>query len=94
MRRRAAIAYGDSPKSISCIVWDLSGTGARISAPHINLLPNQFALLLQPNGEDRRVCQIVWRDARFVGVSFVSQKSAERINSSPAADDVGQYWLD
>src|SRR4051812_46193191 len=94
MRRRGVIAYGAPPRSVACIVWDLSGTGARISAPHIKLLPDRFTLLLRPNGKERRLCQVVWRDPRFVGVSFVSAREAERINSSPASDDLGQYWLD
>jgi hypothetical protein len=82
MRRRAWIAYGASPRLIPSVVWDFSEKGARISAPHLSLLPDLFTLMLTGDGRERRLCRVVWRGTRFAGVSFLSEDEAERVNKA------------
>jgi PilZ domain len=55
---------------LSCLIVDMSVTGARISAPD-TALPNDFTLLLSREGPVRRNCKVVWRRDSTVGVQFV-----------------------
>lgn len=55
---------------LSCLIVDMSVTGARISAPD-TALPNDFTLLLSREGPVRRNCRVIWRSNFTVGVQFV-----------------------
>ena len=70
MRRAAAVVLGDQ-LAVQCIIWDMSGSGARLAVPRPGDLPHTFSLLLTKDGSVRRNCEIVWMDTRFVGVKFV-----------------------
>jgi hypothetical protein len=70
MRRTAEVLLGPNEPSTLCVIWDMSETGARLAVPRPLLnLPPRFTLLLE--GKVQRKCEVVWTDARYVGVRFV-----------------------
>lgn len=72
MRRYAEVVTGSHETPVKCVVWDISDGGARLAvARPIMTLPPRFALQFDDGGRVRRKCEIVWTDARFVGVKFV-----------------------
>jgi hypothetical protein len=72
MRRHAEVITAPREQPVSCVVWDISNSGARLAiARPIMTLPPRFLLLLDKDGRVQRKCEVVWTDARFVGVKFV-----------------------
>jgi hypothetical protein len=72
MRRPAVVSFAHPSKCFACVVWDMSGSGARlaIACPTAEV-PHKFDLLLTKDGAVRRSCEIVWTNSRFVGVKFL-----------------------
>jgi hypothetical protein len=54
----------------SCAISDISDSGARLIVDEEGELPDKFILLLNKSGGARRVCRLVWRDGKTVGVEF------------------------
>jgi PilZ domain-containing protein len=72
MRRFAKVVTGPQEPPVACVVWDFSQSGARLAvARPLMSLPPRFALHFDQQGCVERKCEIVWTDARFVGVKFV-----------------------
>jgi hypothetical protein len=71
LRHAAWISFGQSPKLIPCVLWDVSDRGARIAAAHSKILPDRFVLNLTSDGKDQRLCRIIWRRPPQVGVQFI-----------------------
>ena len=72
MRRSAEIVLDPQRPAIRCVIWDMSAGGARLAiAASIADLPHQFTLVLSANGDQRRNCEIIWTDSRYVGVKFL-----------------------
>lgn len=69
VRRTAELLLSPNELSILCVIWDMSESGARLATarPLLNL-PSSFTLLLE--GKVQRKCEVVWLDARYVGVKF------------------------
>ena len=59
-----------SPHLTSCIVRDLTATGARLMVTNAEALPGHFRLMLQPSGYVTQV-RIVWRGEGCCGVEFL-----------------------
>jgi len=76
-RHAAWIALPDSNKRLPCVIWDKSGSGARIAAAHVGKLPNVFSLIL--DNEPERICAVAWRKNSQVGVAFI--ESAEELEA-------------
>jgi PilZ domain len=55
---------------LSCLISDISETGARLVLEEDCELPEEFVLLLTPTGEARRHCSVMWRTGTSVGVAF------------------------
>lgn len=72
MRRSALVAFAAVGKPLPCVVWDMSDGGARlaIACPTADV-PHEFHLILTKDGSVRRNCELVWTNARFVGVKFL-----------------------
>lgn len=71
-RRNAAwIGLGNGGTHVPCVLWDISDTGARLAAPRSSVLPAAFSLLLTKDGRSQRLCRVVWRNDRQLGVRFV-----------------------
>jgi hypothetical protein len=70
MRRTAEVLFDPKERPIVCVIWDMSEGGARLAMarPLLNL-PASFTLLVE--GKIQRKCEVVWTDARYVGVRFV-----------------------
>ena len=50
----------------------MSDGGARLAvAVPLADLPSSFTLVLYKDGSIRRNCEVVWTDARYVGVRFI-----------------------
>jgi hypothetical protein len=59
-----------SPHLTSCIVRDLTATGARLMVTDAEVLPEHFRLMLQPSGYVIQA-RIVWRGEDCCGVEFL-----------------------
>jgi hypothetical protein len=72
-RRAATVSFGAETLPVTCVIWDISEGGARLAIAHpLANLPHRFTLNLFKDGSVRRDCEVVWTDARFVGVRFTS----------------------
>ncbi len=69
-RRNAAWIELTGGARIPCVVWDISDGGARLAAPRPSDLPPAFKLLTR-DGDVERLCQVVWRNDKQLGVEFL-----------------------
>jgi len=63
----------DNDKLHSCVLSDVSETGARLDVKDPSAVPDQFVLLLSGSGSARRNCRVVWRTPTHVGVAFAKR---------------------
>ena len=71
MRRVAEVIVGAHKPPVHCVIRDMSNGGARLAiAQPLTDLPRTFTLVLF-KGAIQRNCEVVWVDARFVGVRFI-----------------------
>jgi hypothetical protein len=69
-RRAAEVIFGENEPPISCVIWDISDSGARLAVARPRAeLPRTFTLVLLKGVQ--RNCQVVWTHTRFVGVKFI-----------------------
>jgi hypothetical protein len=54
------------PAPLSCIIWDISGNGAKLTVADEQHVPDEFTLIF------RRHCRVVRRYDGQIGVLFVS----------------------
>jgi PilZ domain len=67
------VLLGVNELSVACVISDMSETGARLEVPFPPLnLPSRFTLSLDRDCKFQHQCEVVWTDARYVGVKFVS----------------------
>jgi hypothetical protein len=59
----------------SCIMVDVSASGAKLQFPAPIELPENFVLVLSKGGRVRRPCRLVWHSDGSAGVQFL--KAAE-----------------
>jgi hypothetical protein len=69
LEKPVEVATGLGP-NLTCMMKDISQTGARLSAAYGWAAPDVFLLILGP--ELQRWCQVVWRKDHEIGVQFVS----------------------
>jgi hypothetical protein len=69
LRRSAWVALGPDDLQ-ACTLSDVSDAGARLEVDETVSIPDHFILFLSSNGAARRSCEVVWRQARQVGVKF------------------------
>ena len=55
-----------------CHILDVSSHGAKIAVQMPSEVPARFELAIFRNDEKRRVCKVVWRRGKMLGVKFVS----------------------
>jgi hypothetical protein len=70
-RQAAWISHGSGHSDVPCVLWDISATGARLSAARPNFLPSGFTLLLSKDGRARKYCRVIWRSDTQLGVEFI-----------------------
>jgi hypothetical protein len=59
-----------------CVLSDISDTGARIDVENSKTIPDRFPLLLSGSGSARRLCRVMWRKPKQVGVKFEQRLAA------------------
>jgi hypothetical protein len=69
VRYKAWLVLG-ADKRQNCYLSDISETGARIDIDQADEVPDRFLLWLAANGAARRLCHVVWRKPRQIGVTF------------------------
>jgi hypothetical protein len=62
-------------KPTGAVMSDISDSGARLDVREPDGIPDRFIMLLSKNGQARRMCRVVWRSDRQLGVQF--EKHAE-----------------
>ncbi len=72
VRQGARLATTSGTALGTCIMIDVSATGARLKLDKPDPLPKQFVLLLSHNGDLRRLCSVAWQSETTVGVQFIS----------------------
>ena len=53
-----------------CQVLDVSAEGAKVIAAIPASIPNRFELALSQGDSKRRLCDVIWRRGKMVGVLF------------------------
>ena len=74
------IDLGDGTCLRDGMVYDVSETGARLTLADDEQVPDSLVLLLSRNGSARRHCQIVWRSGINVGIKFVPENDAIKLD--------------
>jgi hypothetical protein len=70
-RRTVTVSFGPNAPPVPCVIWDISQSGARLSIARPTAdLPHRFTLNLQKQGSVKRDCEIVWFNAKYIGVKF------------------------
>jgi hypothetical protein len=70
-----------------CALSDISETGARIDVEDSKTIPNRFPLFLSNNGAARRICTVVWRKPKQIGVTFATKfADADRAKLVPTRE--------
>lgn len=54
-----------------CVVDDMSATGAKITVADSGTLPARLRLAMSRDARTGRVCEVVWRRGKSLGVKFV-----------------------
>lgn len=55
--------------AFSCVVRNLSDTGANLDVPSVIGIPHEFTLII-PTAQFRFLCRAVWRSERRIGAAF------------------------
>ena len=76
-RAAATITATGIKGPVSCVVWNISDTGAHLTAAHAKTVPEVFTLCMAPDASTTRFCHVVWRKPPHIGVRFVSEREAE-----------------
>ncbi|HRE20683.1 MAG TPA: PilZ domain-containing protein [Rhabdaerophilum sp.] len=80
--------------SLSCVIRNLSATGAKLAADRAWWIPTQFELEI-PHQDIRIDARVVWRDDREMGIAFEAPRNKaarsvhveERVNNLQAERD-------
>lgn len=70
----ARIDIGDGSPPRSCLLTDVSVSGARVVVEGADELPDQFALLIAPEHGTLRRCKVAWRDGNQLGLQFLKHR--------------------
>jgi hypothetical protein len=62
-------------RSIECAIFNVSASGACLLVPDAAEIPISFELIIDRIC-GRTCCQVVWRDAHKIGVSFMERAEA------------------
>jgi PilZ domain-containing protein len=54
----------------ACVIIDMSETGAQLEVPPDVAVPGEFVLLIGGNSHVQRLCKLVWRTGKRIGVEF------------------------
>jgi len=68
----ARIAFQGERAQNHCLVRDLSDTGACLGIENPIGIPDSFNLVFD-SGEPSRMCQVIWRNKKQIGIAFLSE---------------------
>ena len=74
------IDLGDGTEHRDGMIYDISKTGAKLTLAGDEQVPDSFVLLLSRDGSVRRHCQIVWRSGINIGIKFIRQNNAVKLD--------------
>ncbi len=81
----------ESGELCDCALSDVSDRGARINVHDLEVIPDNFLLLLAGGGAARRKCRVIWRQPQQIGVKFENwldeRVQAARAPKCNASDD-------
>jgi PilZ domain len=83
VRQGARVIGADGTALGSCLMHDISATGACLELKTPDALPDNFILLLSHDGQLRRQCSVVWRSETTIGVEFIPNCPATRSKGWP-----------
>jgi hypothetical protein len=87
IRHGAKLAGIDGSDLGTCLLLDVSATGARLRLKSSDALPEQVVLLLSYDAKLRRLCSVAWQEDFIAGVKFkLSGKAIETKEQSTAVD--------
>jgi hypothetical protein len=66
----AQIMSVDQVNVFRCMLLDISAKGARLLVDLEDVIPDEFLLVLAPNGKVVRACRLAWRTEDELGASF------------------------
>jgi hypothetical protein len=66
----ARIVLAGRPEQ-NCNVMDLSLNGAKVSMERPSEVPSRFELAFNHGDRKRRICQVVWRRGKTLGIQFI-----------------------
>ena len=67
---QARILTAAKGPALPCSIADISQSGARLILQSEHVMPRRFLLLLNRQGDAKRICRLVWRDGLTLGVEF------------------------
>jgi len=68
LRMSGKMVHKYSRRTVSCVILNLSATGAKLRTADIFGCPDDFEL--QMTGQRSRECKVVWRSQDALGVKF------------------------
>jgi len=74
--RRAWVSLNRERSPVECMVADISEIGAKIVVKLSMEIPQEFELLLTPDGTVRRRCGVVWQSHDEIGLTFIGRKAS------------------
>jgi len=83
IRQRVQLVGVDGASLGHCVIRDISATGAQLAFKTPKALPENFILLLSPDGRVRRQCAVVWRSDDALGVKFISKLPEQSVVLRP-----------
>lgn len=57
-------------EAVECLVMDISAEGAKIIPATPAQVPDRFELAFTKGDDKRRLCEVVWRRGKTIGVQF------------------------
>jgi hypothetical protein len=72
----AAVIAVDGSWRHNCTIMDVSASGAQVCLNGAISLPKEFFLSFTKNGRVSRLCELVWRGDKELGVRFASEGRA------------------
>ena len=84
----AKIDLGEGNPPISCLLMDVSETGAKVVIESTDDMPETFTLLLAGAGGRRRRCRLVWQEGQHFGVIFIKAPEKDETESQPTFSEL------
>jgi hypothetical protein len=82
VRWEAAVIAVDGAWRHKCTIVDVSASGAQVSLHPAISLPSEFLLSFTDNGTVSRLCELVWRADRKLGVRFAHEAGAAELGGA------------